>query len=74
LVIKAGRDSYGEGHSWTLPVCIFNSEILGATPGDEEDPLAHNGNPHSVHGPVLPGEQNMVEQLADQFMQQMPVA
>ncbi|GJN32010.1 hypothetical protein PR202_gb20477 [Eleusine coracana subsp. coracana] len=74
LVIKTGRELDGEGRSWTIPVYMFNSEILGAAPADEEDPPQHNGNPHPFQGPVVPGEQHMVEQLADHFIQNMEVA
>ncbi|GJN28066.1 hypothetical protein PR202_gb16147 [Eleusine coracana subsp. coracana] len=70
LVLKVGRELDGEGRSWTIPVYIFNTELLGAAPADE-DPPPHNGNPHPFHGPVVPGEQHLVEQLADQFMQNM---
>jgi hypothetical protein len=32
VVIKMGRESDGEGHSWTVPIYIFNSEVLMADP------------------------------------------
>jgi hypothetical protein len=38
VVIKMGRESDGEGRSWTVPIYIFNSEILPDGPSDEEDP------------------------------------
>ncbi|GJN22737.1 hypothetical protein PR202_gb10332 [Eleusine coracana subsp. coracana] len=71
VVIKMGRELDGEGRSWTIPVYMFSSELLGGAPGDEEDPPAHNGNPHPFHGPIVPGKQAMVEQFADQFVQHM---
>lgn len=50
---------------------MFNSEMLGVALGDEEDPLLFNGNPHPYHGPIVPGEQEFVQQVAHQVMQQM---
>jgi hypothetical protein len=38
VVIKMGRKSEGEGRSWTIPIYIFNSEVIMAGPPDEEDP------------------------------------
>lgn len=71
LVIKRGRELDGEGRSWTCPVYMFNSEVLGVAPGDEEDPPPFNGNPHPYHGPIVPGEQELVQHLADQAVQQL---
>jgi hypothetical protein len=42
-------------------VYIFNSDILGVAPGNEEDPPLHNGNSHPTHGPIVPGEQELVQ-------------
>jgi hypothetical protein len=41
LIIKMGRELDGEGRSWTVPVYIFNSELLGAAHADEDDPPQH---------------------------------
>lgn len=45
LVIKMGRESDGEGRSWTIPVYVFNSDLVNVGPADEEDPPTNNGNP-----------------------------
>jgi hypothetical protein len=68
FVITLGRESDGQGRSWTTPVYIFNSELVHAEPADEEDPPPHNGNPHPFHEPVVPGEENIIQDMADQFM------
>jgi hypothetical protein len=72
LVIKMGRELDGMGRSWTVPVYVFNSELMGAAPADEADPPAHNGNPHPFHGPVVPGEVQLMENMADQFVNNHP--
>lgn len=69
LVIKTGREMDGAGHSWIVPVYVFNSEMADAGPRDEEDPLAHNCNPHLFHGPILPGEDQFMAQMGEQFIQ-----
>jgi hypothetical protein len=65
VVIKMGPESDGEGRSWTMPIFIFNSEILSARPSDEDDPPENNGDPHPFHGLVLPGEQQQLVGLAN---------
>jgi hypothetical protein len=70
VVIKIGRESDGEGCSWTVPIYIFNSEALMAGLADE-DLSENNGDPHPFHGPILPGEQHHVAGLADQFMEEV---
>jgi hypothetical protein len=72
LVIKIGRESDGEGRSWTFPVYIFNSDMVNAGSADEEDPPANNGDPHPFHGPVVPGEPDFVAHIADQFLENLP--
>jgi hypothetical protein len=42
--------------------------MVNADPVDEEDPPANNGDLHPFHGPVVPGEQDFVAHLADQFL------
>jgi hypothetical protein len=71
VVIKMGRESDGEDQSWTVPIYIFNFEILSARPSYEDDPPENNGDPHPFHGPVLPGEQQQVTGLADQYMDEI---
>jgi hypothetical protein len=71
VVIKMGRESDGEGRSWTVPIYIFNSEILPVGPFDEEDPPDNNEDPHPFHGPILPGEQQQVAMVADQYMEEI---
>jgi hypothetical protein len=72
VVIKFGRESDGEGRSWTVPIYIFNSNLVNADPAEEEDPPAENGNPHPSQGPVLPGEIKQVRQMADDFIANLP--
>jgi hypothetical protein len=55
-----------------VPVYIFNSDLVNAAPGDEEDPPPNNGNPYPVQGPILPGEALHVQQMADQFVNNLP--
>jgi hypothetical protein len=71
VVIKMGRESDGEGCSWSMPIYIFNSEAIMVGPPDEEDPPENNGGPHPFHDPILPGEQQQVAGLADQFMEEV---
>jgi hypothetical protein len=72
LVIKMGRESDGEGRSWTVPVYVFNSGLVNVGPADEEDPPTNNGNPHPFHGLVVPGEQEFVAYITDHFMENLP--
>ncbi|TVU10812.1 hypothetical protein EJB05_44364, partial [Eragrostis curvula] len=71
LVIKVGRELDGEGRSWTVPVYIFSFEFADPAPPDEEDAPPHNGNPHPFFGPVVPGEADFVQNMADQFVNQL---
>jgi hypothetical protein len=72
LVMKMGREADGNGRSWTVPVYVFNSDLVNAGPTYEKDPPAHNGNPHPLHGPVVPGEEEFVAQMADHFVENFP--
>jgi hypothetical protein len=72
LVIKIGKESDGEGRSWTVPVYFFNSDMVNAGPANEEDPLANNRDPHPFHGPVVPGEPDFVAHIGDQFINNLP--
>lgn len=74
LVISVGHELDGEGRSWTVPVYMFDSEILGAAPANEEDLPENNGNPHPFHDLVALGEVELVQNLADQFIQNMAPA
>jgi hypothetical protein len=71
VVIKMGRESEGEGRTWTIPIYIFNSEVIMAGPPNEEDPLENDGDPHPFHGPVLLGEQQHVAGIVDQYMEEI---
>jgi hypothetical protein len=57
LIIKVGKESDGEGRSWTVSVYIFNSELIPTGPAND---------------PIVPGEQQLVEQMADEFMADLP--
>jgi hypothetical protein len=72
LVIKIGKESDGDGRSWTVPVYVFNSDMVNAGPTNKEDPPANNGDPHPFHGPVVPGEPDFVAHIADQFINNLP--
>jgi hypothetical protein len=45
------------GRSWTVSVYIFNLELIPAGPAND---------------PLVPGEQQLVEQMADEFMAEFP--
>jgi hypothetical protein len=72
LLVKLGREADGNGRSWTVPVYIFNSNVIQAGPTDEEDPPPHNGNPHPYEGPIVPGEEEFVAPMAEHFMENLP--
>jgi hypothetical protein len=57
LIIKVGKESDGEGRSWIVSVYIFNSELIPTGPAND---------------PIVPGEQQLVEQMADEFMADLP--
>jgi hypothetical protein len=54
LVIKMGRESDGRGRSWTVPVYIFNSDIIDAGPAHEDGPLSSQWKPTSFSGTHSP--------------------
>jgi hypothetical protein len=72
LVIMLVREADDHGRSWTVPVYIFNSEIVQDGPVDEEDPPANNGNPHPYQGPMVLREEEFVVQMAEHFMENLP--
>jgi hypothetical protein len=72
LVMKIGKELDGDGRSWTIPIYVFNSDMVNAGLANEEDPLANNGDPHPFHGPVVPGEPDFVAHIADQFINNLP--
>jgi hypothetical protein len=53
-------------------VYIFNSDVIQASLADEEDPSPHNGNPHPYEGPIVPGEEVFVAQMAERFRENLP--
>jgi hypothetical protein len=70
VVMKIGRESDGEDHSWTISIYIFNSEVIMDGP-PKEDPSENNGDPHPFHGHVLLGEQQHVAGITDQYMEEI---
>jgi hypothetical protein len=72
LIIKLGREADGHGRSWTVPVYIFNPDLVNAGPTNEEDPPENNGNPHPYQGPSMPGEEQFMVQMVEHFMENLP--
>jgi hypothetical protein len=72
VVMKLGRELDGEGRSWTVPIYVFKSGLINPEPVDEDDPPVNNGNPHPTQGPILPGEQQYITQMVDDFIENTP--
>jgi hypothetical protein len=46
IVVLHNTDSLGHGNSWSCPCVLFNMQMIGAGPGDEDPLLPDGGNPH----------------------------
>jgi hypothetical protein len=67
-----GRENDGQGRSWTVPAYTLNSELVNGDGADEDELPSHNGNPHPFHDPLVLGEEQFVQDLVNQYIDNMP--
>jgi hypothetical protein len=48
IVVIQSTNSIGHGNSWSCPCVLFNMNMIGAGPGDEDHLLPNGANPHPL--------------------------